>query len=208
MVDTAAQHVERCGDGRLGLALEDLLDVGIRAFERDVAAVGAHEDLGDGTTARQPLVGLHEVADVVVRGTGLERGVRLGDGLDEGRIVLAVTGKRLDHILDLHLQHDVHAALEVQTQVELLLLALLVGELLESEVEDLQILHRVEVVLFGRGALLERELLGVLGRLLLDASRLERERELVHARQRQQHRDEFDKTFTLHWNDKNLLLFV
>ena len=78
--------------------------------------------------------------------------------------MLAVAGERLDDILDLHLQHDVHTALEVETQVQFLLLALLVGELLEPEVINTQILNRIEVMLFGLALLVEGELRGVLRR--------------------------------------------
>ena len=138
----------------------------------------------------------------------MERLVRLGDGLLEGGVVLAVAGQSLDHILDLHLEHDVHTALEVETQVELLLLALLVGEGLESHVEHGSVLHRIQIVLLGLGLVVEVERGGILGRLLLYATCLERKRELVNARERQKDRDEFNKTFTLHLVEKNLLLFV
>ena len=138
----------------------------------------------------------------------MERLVRLGDGLLEGGVVLAVAGQSLDHILYLHLQHDVHTALEVETQVELLLLALLVGEGLESHVEDGLVLHRIQIVLLGLGLVVEVERGGILGRLLLYATCLERKRELVNARERQKDRDEFNKAFTLHLVEKNLLLFV
>ena len=185
MVDTAAQDVERSGDGGIGFLLEDFLDVGIGAFERDVLAVGADEDRSQRTAVRKALVGLHEVGNIVFRGAVLQGRVGLGDGADEGGIVLAVAGERLDDILDLHLQHDVHTALEVETQVQFLLLALLVGELLEPEVINTQILNRIEVMLFGLALLVEGELRGVLRRLLLYAPRLEREGELVNTRKRQ-----------------------
>ncbi len=198
MVDTAAQHVERSGDGRLRLALEQLRDIGVRAFERDVLAVGADEDRSQRTAVGQALVGLHEVVDIVLRGTLLDRLVRLGDGLREGGIVAAVAGERLDHILDLHLEHDVHTALEVETEVQLLLLALLIGEGLEAHIEHGQVLNRIQIVLLRGGLPVDGELRGILRRLLLHAPRLERERELVNACERQQRRDEFNKAFTLH----------
>ena len=94
-----------------------------------------------------------------------------------------------DHILHLHLKHDVHAALQVEAEVQLLLLALLVGEGFETEVVNRQVLHRVQVVLLGLGLPLLRELCGIPGRGLLYATRLERERELVNTREREQHRE-------------------
>ena len=51
-----------------------------------------------------------------------------------------------------------NTALEVETQVQFLLLALLVGELLEPEVINTQILNRIEVMLFGLALLVEGEL--------------------------------------------------
>ena len=69
-------------------------------------------------------------------------------------------------------------------------------------------LDRIEVMLLRLGLLSDGELRGVLGRFLLHATCLERKRELINARERQQHRDEFNKTFTLHLLEKNLLLFV
>ena len=202
VVDTAAQHVERCADGSLGLLLEDLLDVGVRAFERDVLAVGAYEKLGDGTAVRKARIRLHEVGDIVGRRALLHRLVGHADRLDESRIVLAVAGQSLHDILDLHLQHDVHTALEVQAQVQLLLLTLLVGELAEAQVVNRQVLHRIEVMLFGLALLVEGELRGISGRLLLYATRLERKRELINTRESQQDRNEFNKTFTLHLSEK------
>ena len=189
MVDTAAEHVERRGDGGVGLALEDLLDVGVGAFERDVLTVGADENRRQRTAVGETLVSLHEVGDIVFRGALLQRGVRLGDGFDECGVVLAVAGKRLDDVLDLHFQHDVHTALEVQTEVQLLLLALLVGEFLESEVIDPDILDRIEVMLLRLGLLSDGELRGVLGRFFLYTPRFEREGELVNTRKSQKDRE-------------------
>ena len=132
----------------------------------------------------------------------LHRLVGHADRLDESRIVLAVAGQSLHDILDLHLQHDVHTALEVQAQVQLLLLTLLVGELAEAQVVNRQALHRIEVMLFGLALLVEGELRGISGRLLLYATRLERKRELINTRESQQDRNEFNKTFTLHLSEK------
>ena len=96
-----------------------------------------------------------------------------------------------------YFKDNVHTALEVQTQVQLLLLTLLVGELAEAQVVNRQVLHRIEVMLFGLALLVEGELRGIRSRLLLYATRFERERELVNACEAQQDRDEFNETFTL-----------
>ena len=52
-------------------------------------------------------------------------------------------------------------------------------------------------MLFGLALLVEGELRGISGRLLLYATRLERKRELINTRESQQDRNEFNKTFTL-----------
>ena len=57
-------------------------------------------------------------------------------------------------------------------------------------------------MLLGLGLLVEGELRGIRSRLLLYATRFERERELVNACEAQQDRDEFNETFTLHLNEK------
>ena len=205
VVDTAAQYVERSGDSGLGLALQYLLHILVRALEHDVLAIGAHEEGSQRTAVGLTLVDLHEVGDIILRRTALEVGVSLLDGGHKGGILGAVTGQSLDNILHLHLQHDVHTALEVQTQVQLLLFALLVGEALKAHVEHLQVLDRIQVVLLRLGLLLEGERSGILRCLLLYATRLERKRELVNTCQCQQHGDEFDKTFALHF--VNLICF-
>ena len=129
----------------------------------------------------------HEIVDVVFRRSLLLRFVGFGDGRREGRIVLAVAGQRLDYVLHLHFEHDVHAALEVEAEVELLLLADFVGELRETEVVHGQVLHGVEIVLLGFGLLLGTELCGIPRRGLLYAPRLEREGELINTRDGQKH---------------------
>ena len=207
VVDTAAQHVERSCNSSLGLTLKHLLYILVRAFEHDILAVGAYKERSKRTTVGLTLVNLHEVGDVILRRTALEVGVGLLDGGDEGGVLCAVTGQSLYDILHLHLQHDVHTALEVQTQVQLLLLALLVGEALEAHVEHLKVLNRIQIVLLRLGLLLEGERSGILHRLLLYATCLERKRELVNTCQCQQHGDEFDKTFALHCEFNLFMLF-
>ena len=199
VVDTAAQYVERSGDSGLGLTLQHLLNLLVRALEHDILAIGAYEQGSQRTTVGLTLVDLYEVSDVVLRRTALEVGVSLLDGSHEGGILSAVTGQSLHNVLNLYLEHDVHTTLEVQTQVQLLLLALLVGEGLKAHVEYLQILNRIQVMLLRLGLLLKGERGGVLNRLLLYVTRLERKRELVNTCQCQQHGDEFDKTFALHF---------
>ena len=199
VVDTAAQDVERSGDGSLGLMLEDFLDIGVGRLQRDVLAVGADEDDGQRTAVGLTLVSLDEIGDVILGIALLQRLVGLGDRCGESGIGLAVAGQRLDDIFDLHFEHDIHAALEVETQIQLFLLTLLVSELAETYVEDGQILHRIQEMLFSPGSLLQGELRRISDSLLLDVTRLERKRELVNACERQERSDEFDETFTLHW---------
>ena len=142
MIDTAAQDVERSGDGGIGFLLEDFLDVGIGAFERDVLTVGADEDRSQRTAVRKALVGLTKSEMIVFRGAVLQGRVASAMAPTKAGSFWLSPASALDDILDLHLQHDVHTALEVETQVQFLLLALLVGELLEPEVINTQILNR------------------------------------------------------------------
>ena len=57
-------------------------------------------------------------------------------------------------------------------------------------------------MLLGLGLLVEGELRGISGRLLVYATRLDRNRELINSRESQQDRNEFNKTFTLHLSEK------
>ncbi len=176
--------------------LEDFLDIGVGRLQRDVLAVGADEDDGQRTAVGLTLVSLDEIGDVILGIALLQRLVGLGDRCGKSRIGLAVAGQRLDDIFDLHFEHDIHAALEVETQIQLFLL---VSELAETYVEDGQILYRIQEMLFSPGSLLQGELRRISDSLLLDVTRLERKRELVNACERQERSDEFDETFTLHW---------
>ena len=65
----------------------------------------------------------------------------------------------------------------------------LVGEFLESEVIDSDILDRIEVMLLRLGLLSDGELRGVLGRFFLYTPRFEREGELVNTRKSQKDRE-------------------
>ncbi len=72
-------------------------------------------------TASEPpfgltLVSLDEIGDVILGIALLQRLVGLGDRCGESGIGLAVAGQRLDDIFDLHFEHDIHAALEVETR--------------------------------------------------------------------------------------------
>ena len=127
MVDTTAQDVERSVDRSVGFLLQDLLDLAVRAVRRDILTIRTYEKRSQRSTAGNLTISLGELADVVV-GTLFKRLVGTGDGLLEHRIVCAVTCQGFQHVLHLHLEHDIHTALQVETQVDLLLLDLLVGE--------------------------------------------------------------------------------
>ena len=182
VVDTAAQHIERSSDSSLGLTTQHLLDIFVRALQQDILAIGAYEEGRERTTVGLTLVDFYEVGDVVLRRTAFEVGVCLLDGSDEGGILRAVAGQSLHNIFHLYLEHDIHTTFQVETQVQLLLLALLVGKRLEAQVVNRHILDRIQIVLLRLGLFLEGERGSILGRLLLYATRLNRERELVNAR--------------------------
>ncbi len=199
VVDTAAQNVERSTDSLLDIGLQHFGNVAVGTFERDVAPIRADENRSQRTTLGNTPISLDEYVDIIFRTTLFESIIRLLDGGDKSRIVLAVTGQSLDDTVHLHLHHDVHTAFEVEAQIQFVALALLVGEFAEPKVVDRQILHRIEIMLFGSGLLLGRILRGIAGRFLLYAPCLERKRKLINARDRQKRRNEFDETFALHF---------
>ena len=101
--------------------------LGCVTVRRDILTIRTYEKRSQRSTAGNLTISLGELADVVV-GTLFKRLVGTGDGLLEHRIVCAVTCQGFQHVLHLHLEHDIHTALQVETQVDLLLLDLLVGE--------------------------------------------------------------------------------
>ena len=207
MVDTAAQDVERSVDGVARLLTQDLLDLAVGAVGVDILPIGAHEDRGQRSAVRIGLERLDESSDEIAL-AALFRLFGSCDGSLESGIVLALAGQRLHNVADLNLQHDVHTALQVQTEVELLLLALLVGVGLESQVVDRLILQRIEIVAHHRVAHLNLIPCGILLGGLLHASCLERERKLEDAGQRQKHRNQFNCSFTLHFALKICCYFL
>ncbi len=207
MVDTAAQDVERRGDGGVCLLTQDLHHLVVGAVGSDILAVGAHEDGGQRRAVRDLLVGLGEHAYVVV-GTRLHGLVRTIHRLDESGIVLTLARERLDQILNFDFEHHVHTALKVETEVELLLLALLVSVVLQAEKTVNGLIHdRIEIISLGGCSFSLVERLRILCGGLLHASRFERERELVEARDHQYDREQFNCAFTLHCRQKFCLYF-
>ena len=182
-VDTVAEHVEGVVDGALRFVADDLDDFLVGGFRLHLVAelVGA-EDLGEPAAVRGLGPGAFEQADEILAGVHvvllrqIERFLEVGIG--------AVAGEGLHEILELDLQHDVHAALEVEAEVDLLLLGGLVGvseiNLLSADGVDVgtvpDVGHRVqdELADFGGDVVRVNELLGSFGGdfgsfLLLDA---------------------------------------
>ena len=174
MVDTAAQDVERGVDRSVGLLLQNLLDLAVRTVRRDILTIRTYEKRRQRSTAGNLAISLGELTDVVV-GTLFKRLVGTGDSLLKHRIVRTVSRQGLQHIFHLHFEHDIHTSLQVKTQVDLLLLDLLVGERNESEVIDRLVLHGVQIIDLRRltKRVRLRNFRGILGRLFLHAPRFQ-----------------------------------
>ena len=192
-VDTAAQDVERVVDGTLGLLPQHADHLFVGAGGGDLLAQLLRvEDQRQRSVARQVGVRTREERDEIL-GTVL----LLAPGLRKGRIedgVLAIVGQRPHHILDGDFEHDVHTALQVETEVDLPLLYLFVGETQEYFLG----LDRVEIGLLLILLEFGGELFGIASRFPLDVSCHERERKLVSTCDRQNNRNGFDCASVLH----------
>ena len=191
-VDTIAEHVERVLDRAVGRLAEHFDHIGVRTVRSDLLAqLGRIEDIAEPSSVRDPLVCLGEKRDIVARTVFLSLGGLLERLIESG--VLAVVRKSPDDVLDRNFEHHVHTAAQVEAQVDLLLLALLVVELDETEVVDRLGLDRVEVILLFHG------IPGcIFGRFLLDMPRNERKRQLIRASDRESDGQKFQCTFILH----------
>ena len=127
VVDTATDDVERSSQRIVSLLLQHLNNLSIAHTRLDILAVWAHEEVCQRLTVRSLRVSLSQSLDVTTC-TLTESLVSLGNRNYEVRIVLALACQRLNHILHLNFEHNIHTALQVETEVNLLLLALLVGK--------------------------------------------------------------------------------
>ncbi len=60
--------------------------------------------------------------------------------------IIIIIGYGHEKFLQVHLEHHAHSSLQVEPQIELLLLAFIVGEFPEHQVEDGHVCYRVEVL--------------------------------------------------------------
>ncbi len=187
-VDTALQHLERRFDGIRNLLLQ--ISFQLRAIVvvvariartlEDVAyvvAVSSHEGIDERVAVILGRRRIDCAAEALVIGV-----VRI-----ECDIALAA-GMCCDHVGGLDFQHDVHTAFEVETEIQLTLLALLICILCDTEIVDRLVPLLGEVglgVLFTSG-------------LTLDTVRDERKRELKYAGECQKYCQQFDSAFALH----------
>ena len=197
VVDTATDDVEWCRDSILSLLAKNLHNLVVRHTWLDILTIWAKENIYQLATVACLSISLCESTDIVTC-TLLKSLCCLLNSGNECWIILALTSKRLNNILNLNLKHDVHTALEVKTQVNLLLFALLVSKLCKTNVVNNLVLNRIKVVLLHCNLLLCWESGSVLYSVLLYATSLEREGKLVYTRKRKQDCNQFDKTFTLH----------
>ena len=209
-VDTVAQDVERVGDGALGFVLDDGDDLLVGGLGLDaVAHLVGTEDLREAHAAGDLLPGVTEQGDEV----GLRIDAALfgeRQGLQELRGLVAA-GEGAHQVLELDLQHDVHTALEVEAEVDLLVLDLLecitqINFLAGNGIRvpaGLDLLDGVEIegtVCLGHGGQVDalgRLLSTLLGFPVLDG-RHQGERQLPETGDQEANRDKSDSTFALH----------
>ena len=140
------------------------------------------EDQRQGLTTRHLSIVLREDCDIIATITSLLRGQ--AQCLEELGI-LRVVRQRLQNVTLLNLQHYVHTALQVQTQVDLLLLTIFVSVVYDSQAVNGQVLDRVKILLFHFVLQLSGISSSILSCLLLNSACRERERELVNTGNRQ-----------------------
>ena len=198
-VDTCADDIERVVDGGLHLLAQN-------AFHFAVGALGVHlaaqllggEELSQVAVGSQLLVVLDKKGNKIAL-TGLGFLLGLFNGLIEVGVILVV-GQCLHHIGHRHFEDDVHATLEVKTQTNSHLAALL--ECPDPKINGF-IGERVQVVLSGFFALDGGNLLG----LALVVLGNEGEAEVEDAHECKQDCENFYESFVLHFV-LNLLMFI
>ena len=116
-VDTVAQHVEGVADGALRFLADDGDNLLVGGFGMNllVHLIGA-ENLAQATAVCVLLPGFPEEGDEVLGGVDAVflRGL---DGSEKFRTAVVV-GEGFYQVFQLHLQHHVHTALQVQTEVD------------------------------------------------------------------------------------------
>ena len=171
------------------------------------------EDGGKALSVGDLLPRVGEEGDEILAGVDAAL-TRKFDGLVEFRSLVAA-GKGLDEILELDLQHDVHTALEVEAEVDLLRFYIFVriAEVdllgcdgieiagvagLRDGVEDIRLVFCGYIVECGALAEGCHGSVGILGRLLLLEIGHQGEGKLPQACQTQKDGHKSDCTFTLH----------
>ena len=213
-VDTVTQDVEGVGDGTFGLTADDGDDLVIGAGRVDAVAefVGA-EDGSQALAAGSLLPSVGEEGDEVLTGIDATLARKVDSLGESGSLVVA--GQGLDQVLELDLQHDVHTALEVEAEIDLLRfdIFVLISEIdflgrdgvevagvagLRNGVEDIRLIFCGYIA--ECGAFLEScdGSIGIFGGFLLLQIRHECEGELPQTRQAQKDGHKSDCTFTLH----------
>ena len=217
-VDTATEHVVGVCNCALSLLAEHLNHLVIAAVESNL--VFHHlivEDDSQGCALGEFVVGFSEEGNEVALRVLCSHLCLLHCGEESG--VSRVVRQGLHNVFHSDFQHHVHTAFEVQTEVNLFLFYLFVGELLDEDVVDRFRFHAVEILLlflheqvlavslFAHTGPIQSSLVdggccnllcGIFGSLFLNHTRHYAERKLVGASNRQDDCHEFDKSFVLH----------
>ena len=191
-VDTGAEHVVRVVDGTLHFAAQHLLHFLVGALRGDlVAQLLGGKQLSQRAFGGQFTIVLDEKRDKIFLAlSGLLGG--LLHSLAECFVgFFLVVGERLHHVGHAHFQHDIHTALQVQTESDTHLAAVLQRP--DAQIHFV-VLERIHVAI--------RSLLAFGGHhvfiLALEVAGDHGEAEVEQAYQRQQQREELDKSFVLH----------
>ena len=143
LIDTGAYHVERVVYGRLHFRTQCLLHFNVRALGRNLALqLLRSEYLRQLMAGSVLMVSVYEMGDEVAS-LSLFLCPGFSHGLGETYIGLVV-GQGFNYVGDGNLQDDVHSTLEVQTQTNLCLQAVLIRV-------DAEVLHGILVILLCHG---------------------------------------------------------
>ena len=144
LIDTIPEHIERVFDRTFSRLTKHLDHFVVRTVGIDLLAqLGSIKDVAQLTAVRKFFVGIGKEGDIIARTVFLSLPGLL-QSLIENRI-LAVVRQGADHILNRDLQHDVHTATQVETEVDLLLFTLIVIELNKSQIVNGLGLYRIQI---------------------------------------------------------------
>ena len=196
-VDTATQDVERVVECAFRLGTKNLDNLAVAALSVDVLfELRSVEERCEGCATRNFVISVSESGDEVCAGSLCL--ASFAESLVKHRI-LVVVRQRTNYIFGRNLQHHVHTATKVKTEVQLFLFYLAVVKLNETEVVNGLVFNRVQISNLFHCLLLRSKLCGIFGRIALYTSAYKSKREVVSAGECSEHCQQFKCTFVLHF---------